>query len=347
MSSNELERYEPTAPAPVASGSGGVDSWVQIIAEVGSLASKIADTDFVPDSMRGKTAAVAAAILAGREMGVGPMTALQNIHVIKGKPGQSAQLMRQLVLTQGHSIRYVETTDTRCVVEGRRKGEEEWERVTFTADQAKKARIDLGTYPEDKLVARATARLCRRKFADCLGGMAYTAEELEDNDAPGGAGGETEPPGSAEKPKRTARRRSPVKGSGARSGADTSETTEHRSAANGPEPELDEPPPEPTGNNQPITRDQLTKLQAIFSDNGLNERDTRLRICSQLAERELASANDLTKAEAITLIDALESLASTGDLPAVVAELLDTTTSTADSAAAETENTVLFGAEQE
>lgn len=158
------------------------DSWTQVIAEVGDLASKISNTEFVPESLRGKTAAVAAAILSGREMGVPPMTALSSIHVIKGRPAQSAQLMRQLVLAAGHQLRTVEATDTRCVFEGRRKGEEDWQQVVFTADQARKARIDLGTYPEDKLYARATSRLCRRAFADVLGGMPYSTEELEDGD---------------------------------------------------------------------------------------------------------------------------------------------------------------------
>src|SRR5882672_10810606 len=203
-----IERYE--APAQVVP-TAGVDSWVPVLAAVGDLAAKIAGTDFVPDAMRGKPAAVAAAILTGREMGIGPMQALQSIHIIKGKPGQAAQLMRALVLTAGHSIRTVEANDTRCVVEGRRSGEDEWERVTFTADQARKAKIDLGGYPEDKLYARATSRLCRRKFADVLGGMPYSAEELRDGDIdlvePGPTPSALEPP---EEPKRRTAQRKTV-----------------------------------------------------------------------------------------------------------------------------------------
>jgi hypothetical protein len=66
------------------------------------------------------------------------------------------------------------------VVRGCRKGESEWAEVTFTAAQAKQAGIDLGKYPADKLYARATSRLARRKFADVIMGMPYSSEEAED-----------------------------------------------------------------------------------------------------------------------------------------------------------------------
>lgn len=297
-----------------------LDSWTQVIADVAKLAQHIADTPFVPDAMRGKPAAVAAAILAGREAGVGPMTALQNIHVIKGKTGQSALLMRQLVLAAGHEIRYVETTDTRCVIEGRRRGEQEWERVSFTADQAKKAKIDLGGYPEDKLVARASTRLCRRKFADCIGGMPYTVEELEDGDFDGAADVVVVDDAAAAEPKaarRTAKRKTTTKRKTktAPKAAEPDETP-------GAEPALpdDEDQPDPD-----ITPAQLTKLQAIFTEHKITDRDLRLRICSALVERKLQTAKDLKLPEAGVLIDTLERCAGTGDFVNAVNELVTAT----------------------
>lgn len=91
-----------------------------------------------------------------------------------------------------------------------------------------------------------------------------------------------------------------------------------------------EPEPQPAGwerddeqtGPEPITQAQMRKLQATFAQHDLSDRDLRLRVCSSLVERQLSSAKDLTKSEASTLIDALEQLASTGDLPTVVAELL-------------------------
>lgn len=303
-----------------------IDSWIPIMAEVAKLAQHIADTDFVPQAMRGKPAAVAAAILSGREAGVGPMTALQHIHVIKGKPGQSAQLMRQLVLAAGHDLRYIETTDTRCVVEGRRRGEQEWTRVSFTVDQAKKARIDLGGYPEDKLVARATSRLCRRKFADCTGGMPYTIEELEDGDFDGAADVVEVDESADPEPKanrRTAKRRTATK----------RKTT--RAKKTDPEPaeteQDDEPGSEPAlpddgdqAADTPITPKQLKKLQTIFSEHKI-DRDLRLRISSRIISREVGSAKELTLQEAGVLIDTLERLAESDDFAGALTELVDAT----------------------
>jgi len=282
------------APLAVASAPDpylGVDSWAGMLGQVAELARGIAGTDFVPDSMRGKPAAVTAAILSGRELGVGPMTALQHIHIVKGKPGQSAQLMRSLILSAGHQLRYVETNDTRCVVEGRRRGEEEWTRVSFTADQAKKARIDLGAYPEDKLVARATSRLARRLFADVIGGLAYTIDELEDLDAP---------PVSADvvpikaPAKRTARRAS---------AAPAAAKVERVDAPPADEPVFDEPPlddEQPTGL---ITDDQMKKVGAQMRDLGITDRDEAIAYVGNVIGRDITSRNELTISEASRLID--------------------------------------------
>lgn len=200
----EIEVYQP--PAATVVRAQDIDSWTVVAGQVIKLANEIYDTPFVPDGLRGSVPATAAAILAGRELGLGPMTSLANVHVIKGKPALSAALMRALILAQGHQIETLDISDTRCVIRGRRRGESSWEEASFTADQAKRAGIQLGGYPQDKLYARATSRLARRKFADVIAGMPYSAEELEDGDED-----HAEPPaaenGTAPKPaQRTAQR---------------------------------------------------------------------------------------------------------------------------------------------
>lgn len=174
---SEIAVREPAAQLAVA---GDIDSWTQVAGQVIKLANEICNTPFVPDGLRGSAPATAAAILAGRELGLGPFASLGNIHVIKGKTGLSALLMRALIQAQGHDWQDVKVTDTEAVVKGRRKGEKEWTEAAFTAAQARTAKIDLGGYPQDKLYARATSRLARRKFADVIAGMPYSAEELED-----------------------------------------------------------------------------------------------------------------------------------------------------------------------
>lgn len=166
-----------------------VDGWVAQLDQVGQLAGLIAQTEFVPGALRGKPAAVGAAILAGRELGIGPMTSLQHLHVIDGRPSMSAQLMRALVLGAGHTIRVVESSSTRCTITGRRRGEDEWSSVTWTVQEARQAGVEGKSnwkkYPRQMLVARATGELCRNLFADVLGGMAYTVEEAGDIGADG------------------------------------------------------------------------------------------------------------------------------------------------------------------
>lgn len=301
-----------------------VDSWAERLSETAELAGIVATTDFVPSSLRNKPAAITAAILTGRELGIGPMTALANIHVINGRPGMSAVLMRQLVLAAGHEIRYDTATDSRCVVRGRRRGEEEWTQVTFTAEQAHKARINLGPYPEDKLVARATARLCRRVFADALGGMPYLAEEFED-----------EPPTNAPmSQRRTAQRRRTLKAVEAPEPQETTVPVVESTPVGTPEvdepPLDDEPEPDPRepleeGDDEPelddfpdpsvpASREQIVAIAAGLAELGIRARDDRIKTAAILSGRsELVSTNNLTKADASAVLDTLARLKASDD----------------------------------
>src|SRR5258708_1445048 len=171
-------RPAPQLPVPAMND---IDSWTQIMSKVIMLANEIYDTPFVPDGLRGSAAAVSAAILTGREMGLGPMTSLANIDVIRGKPTQKPLLMRAMILSQGHKWIDVDVSDVRAVVRGCRKGESEWTEVTFTAVQARQGGIELGKYPADKLYARASSRLAKRRFAGVIIGMPSTAAEKRES----------------------------------------------------------------------------------------------------------------------------------------------------------------------
>ena len=84
------------------------DGWTNVLPAVGDLAAKVAQTEFVPEAMRGKPAVVAAAILYGRELGLEPMTSLRSVNIIKGRPALSSEAMRAMVLAAGHDIRFEE-----------------------------------------------------------------------------------------------------------------------------------------------------------------------------------------------------------------------------------------------
>lgn len=163
------------------------ESSFALLGPAADLAQKIARTEFVPKGLRGRPDAILACVLAGHEAGVPPMTALQFIDVIEGRPAQRAQLARMLIQSKGHAIWVEESTNTRCTWCGRRAGEEHVHRATWTLDDAQRAGLvgkeNWRKYPRQMLSARATGDLARMAFADVLGGMPYLAEELEDGGA--------------------------------------------------------------------------------------------------------------------------------------------------------------------
>lgn len=326
----------PQLPVPAMND---IDSWTQIMSKVIMLANEIYDTPFVPDGLRGSAAAVSAAILTGREMGLGPMTSLANIDVIRGKPTQKPLLMRAMILSQGHKWVDVDVSDTRVVVKGCRKGESEWTEVTFTDAMARKGGIDLGKYPADKLYARASSRLAKRRFADVIIGMPYTADDAEDGlgDEVDTATGELTTGTAAAiepaKPK-TAQRRTrqaadrptgaaSATASGAASGsaAPASDATAPSGDGLPPLPGEDEAPPPPAepaavdAPGDPVSSKRLTAIWTAFTkDFGVSSDDSGREevrtACGLISGRgaDLSSSKNLTNGDASTVLDTLAHL---------------------------------------
>jgi hypothetical protein len=169
----------PTPPPAREVATADVDSWVDVAAPIFRLAEHIAGTEFVPRQMRNSAPAVAAAILYGREVGLAPMTALTQTHVIEGKPSMSAEAMRALVLSQGHSIVFEEATGAACIIRATRAGSQDSTRLAWTIDQARAAGLtgkdNWKKYPRAMLIARCTADICRMVFPDVIHG--FRAEE--------------------------------------------------------------------------------------------------------------------------------------------------------------------------
>jgi hypothetical protein len=175
---NEIVRYE----AP--SSSSRASDTLAIMGEAAELAAKLARTqEFVPKGLQNRPEAILATILKGNELGIPPMAALAGIHVVQGRPGLSAELMRALVSSAGHEIGFEEMSDTYVTAYGRRKDTGQELRITWHIDQAKRAGLankDVWrAYPRNMLAARATTDLCRFMFADVIGGM-RSVEELMD-----------------------------------------------------------------------------------------------------------------------------------------------------------------------
>ena len=178
---SELDRIPDwmTTPDTTSGRQLNLQTWAQEFRDVYNIAEALCKTPFVPREMLGKQADVAAAIMKGRELGLDPFDALGSIYIVHGRVGFYAEFMRRRIIQAGHTLRILENTDSRCVIEGTRKDSNEPQRATFTADQARRAGIDLGKYAADKLVARATSRLCRQVFPEVLSGS-LIAEDLID-----------------------------------------------------------------------------------------------------------------------------------------------------------------------
>jgi hypothetical protein len=285
------------------------------------IAQRIGGTEFVPAGIRDNPAAITAALLYGSEVGLGRMQSLAKIAVINGRPTLAAEAQRALILAAGHELWIDESTTTRCIVAGRRRGSTHISRITWTIDDATRAGLagkqPWRMYPRQMLLARASAELARAIFPDAIGGLAAT-EEYED---------EPPAPETNDVPKPGRRRR--------RAAAAPAEPAALPAAETGLPPEeaavldelekmgakdegqgsgaADEGPQEANESldsgdpaPDPISGEQRAKLHAMFREKGVPERTDRLRYCERVVGRELKSSNELTKDEASVIIDRLE-----------------------------------------
>ncbi len=284
----ELELRRDSQPA-VADAPHALVAWAEGARAAATLAASLCKTEFVPSHFRGSVESATAAIMHGAEIGMSPMQSLQAVYVISGRPALYARAMLAVTLAAGHKVWTEELTDNRAIVCGQRRGSDRVERVVWTLDRARKAGYTKnGKYqsdPQAMLLARAQADVCRRIAPDALLGMAYSVEELEDEQT-----NEAAPTVTSNGGKRTMKRAAPPPP---------------------PEPDLDEAPtpaveePSPQASDT-ITDAQMKKLQASFTEHGITERTERLEVVATIIGREVASAKDLTKEEASQVIDWFE-----------------------------------------
>lgn len=123
---------------------------------------------------------VLAIIEYGRELGIPPVVALQNMAEIQGRICISAQLLLALALQKGVSYRILESNDRCCKIEFR-KGDRVYI-STFTIEEAERIgltkRESWKHYPSDMLFARCVSRGIKRIAPDVGLGIT-TLEEME------------------------------------------------------------------------------------------------------------------------------------------------------------------------
>lgn len=146
------------------------------------MARVLADSSLLPGHLRKQPANVLLVLSGARALNIPAFWALQSIHVVDGKLGQSADLMRALVTRAGHKFRVAERTLERAVVEITKSGDTEPYRAEFTREDAITAELwgkaNWKKYPKAMLVARATSIAVRDHCPEVLFGMVYTPDEL-------------------------------------------------------------------------------------------------------------------------------------------------------------------------
>lgn len=171
---------------PQVTGASSIVAWADAASAAARLVGPLVQTAFVPEHFRGKVESATAAVLFGAEVGLTPLQSLQGVYVIGGKPAMYARTMHAITVGRGHEVWTEELTDSRAIVCGRRKGAEHVERVVWTIQRAQKAgytrNAKYNTDPQSMLLARAQADVCRRIAPDAILGMAYSVEELEDEE---------------------------------------------------------------------------------------------------------------------------------------------------------------------
>nr|WP_237330725.1 recombinase RecT [Streptomyces sp. BA2] len=186
--------HAPTAVAPARGGALSLSHMSPY--EAWQFCESLAQTPLLPDAYRKQPASVLWAMEYGRALGLDVVTTITTIHVIKGKPCQSADLMLGRARAAGHRVR-IKSERTRCEVRIQRHDDPDDETVIeWTLDDAVTAGLctlrDERPYSRDKnnqpqpwerfpramLRARSIAESVRIACPEVLHGAIYTPEEL-------------------------------------------------------------------------------------------------------------------------------------------------------------------------
>lgn len=231
-------------------------------------ADELAKSNLLPAAYRGKSENVLLAMEYGTALGVPPMTAIQGVHVIEGKPTLSADLMAALVRREGHKLRMGVTRDGETRVGWAELVRDDDPDFTFRTEWTWQRATNAGLvnkavwkrYPEAMLKARAVTEVIREGASEVLHGMAYTPEEL-------GFDGRI------------------VEG----------ELVEETQQA-------EESAPSRHGEPEPVRKHRLTALHAAFGDLNVTDKTAKLAYIYDVTGREITSTGDLTADECESVI---------------------------------------------
>jgi hypothetical protein len=172
--SNELARYEGDLP----------------LADLGKV---LASSGYFSDTRDAAQAIVR--VLAGRELGIGPISAMTGVYIVKGRVAIGANLMAAAVKRSGkYNYRVVEMSDAVCKIAFTEHGKDIGESVFTLADAKKAGTQNLDKFPRNMLFARAMSNGVRWFCPDVFDTAVYTPDELRSSDHGQGATYEHAPP---------------------------------------------------------------------------------------------------------------------------------------------------------
>ena len=148
------------------------------LVEARELSTTLSKATLLPPALRGKEADVLMTIMAGAELGLGPIQSIRSIHIIEGKPTLSSDLIAALCLRSPDVCEYLQPTESTPLIAtyvAKRKGSPSPVTMSFSIEEAKLAglagRGNWAKYPKAMLRARCISAICRAVFPDLVGGL--------------------------------------------------------------------------------------------------------------------------------------------------------------------------------
>ena len=148
------------------------------------LGTVLAKSGYFQDAREASQAIVK--VLAGRELGLGPIASMSGVYIVKGRPALSANLLAGCLKRSGkYNYRVLTPMADRakvCEIAFFERAGEKWEEIgrsVFSLEDARRAGTqNMDKFPANMLFARAITNGIRWYAPDIFAGGVYTPEEL-------------------------------------------------------------------------------------------------------------------------------------------------------------------------
>lgn len=142
-----------------------------------SLGAVLAKSKFFSDTTDAAQAIVK--VLAGQELGIGPIAAMTGVYIVKGRVAIGANLMAAAVKRSGkYDYRIIDHSDQVCRIVFFEAGQQIGESTFTLADARKAGTQNIDKFPRNMLFARAMSNGVRWYTPDVFSTAVYTPDEL-------------------------------------------------------------------------------------------------------------------------------------------------------------------------